>query len=81
MANESLSDSQEEMLDTITFDEADEGKLQELISSGKPVTGHVYWIGGYRSPFEAHKYGLRVVAMFGPWEMPADESASTQGAV
>jgi hypothetical protein len=70
MANESMSDSNEEFVMDLTFDETDPVRLQQMIQEGVPVTGHVYWRGGFRSPFEAHKYGWRVVARFGPWEMP-----------
>ena len=68
MANESLSDSQEQYLVDLTFDEPDEEALHRLIEASESVTGHIYWAGGFRSPFEAKRVRHHVVARFGPWE-------------
>jgi len=68
MANEALSDSNEVFLSDIEFDEKDESALEELINSGKPVTGRILWSGDFTSPFEAHLEDGSIVPRFGPWE-------------
>lgn len=73
MANESINDSQEQFLTDIVFDESPE-VVQQKIRAGESITGHVHWMGGFRSPFEAHRYHFRVVAKFGPWEKLPQET-------
>ncbi|AIE86603.1 hypothetical protein OP10G_3235 [Fimbriimonas ginsengisoli Gsoil 348] len=65
MANESLADTNEPIASDLIFAETDADEVQRRISSELPLLGHILWIGGGRTPFEARRSGSRVLVTIG----------------